>query len=274
MVELRKLFDEVRLVDPSSLRRLAFNGDKLVDTGTLCHEVWKYPQRCVNCVSARALSEGRKQTKIEFIADRAFFVVGEPFDVGGRECVMECILEMNDFLMSSFGDNIFRQKIESVNDKIYKDSLTGVFNRKYYDEVAKGLFCSCVVFIDIDKFKGVNDEYGHGAGDMVLRAVAEEIGKNIRSTDGLIRYGGDEFLLFFTGRYLKDAFVRKMKKIRDDVASIRFAEMPDIRISLSIGAVFASGKLEDLVSEADRQMYAAKRSEGHISVCSGEDDDH
>lgn len=109
---------------------------------------------------------------------------------------------------------------------------------------------------------------------MVLRAVAEEIGKNIRSTDGLIRYGGDEFLLFFTGRYLKDAFVRKMKKIRDDVASIRFAEMPDIRISLSIGAVFASGKLEDLVSEADRQMYAAKRSEGHISVCSGEDDDH
>lgn len=267
MSSLRTLFDVVRLVDPSSLRCLAFDGREfLKNTEIPCHEFWKSDGRCVNCISARAVTQKARQTKVEFQDDRAFFVLAEPVNVNGRICSLECVLEMKDILLSAFGKNIFRHKIESMNKKIYMDSLTGIYNRRYYDEIASGLFSTGVAFLDVDHFKHYNDEYGHAAGDRILHEAAQTIKKAIRDTDGLIRYGGDEFLLFFTNLHNPDTFKRKLEKIRQDVAGIRIPDLPDIVLSISIGAVFDFKMVGRMRNEADKEMYKAKKMPGHISV--------
>ncbi|MDD6154241.1 MAG: GGDEF domain-containing protein [Eubacteriales bacterium] len=266
MDTLRGIFDIVRLVDPSSLTCLEFEGGELKDSGTVCHKFWNREERCINCVSARAISEERRHTKVEFVDDRAYFVISDPMEVTGRVCVMECLIEIKDVIMTAFGQNMFRHQIDKINGKIYRDSLTGVYNRRYYDEIAKGLYVSAAAFIDIDNFKAINDEYGHEAGDIVLKTVAETVNAEIRGTDGMIRYGGDEFLLYFTG-FKDDAVFRdKLRSLRQSVDDLVFVGHPELNVSVSIGGVFDIKMLGQLVNDADKEMYVAKDSEDRISV--------
>lgn len=267
MEQLGTLFDAVRLVDPASLRCMEFGAeDTLISTDVPCHQFWNREGRCINCISARAVTMGERQTKVEFLDNRAFFVCAEPVDIDGTICSMECLVEMKDILLSAFGKNIFRHKIETMNEKIYMDSLTGVYNRRYYDEIASGIFSTGVAFLDVDHFKQFNDQYGHAAGDVILHDAAQAIKRRIRDTDGLIRYGGDEFLLFFTNLYDADTFVRKLKLIQEDVARVRVPESPDEQLTVSIGAIFDFRMVGSMLNEADRQMYEAKSRADHLSV--------
>ena len=266
MNELRQEFDQVRLVNPTSTSIMIFNEEgKLEDSAHVCHDIWHKNHRCMNCSSARAVTTRKRQTKIEFINDDAYFVISQPIRVDGVICAMEIIVEMKHFLVSAFGQNIFRHKIESLNEKTYIDSLTGVYNRRYYDEIAGGLFANCVAFMDLDHFKSINDTYGHHIGDLVLQAVAKTISSNIRSTDGVIRYGGDEFLVFFVGLKDKNIFEKKMRSIQKQISEIRLEEVPDMKITVSIGAVYDFQMIWDTIDDADQQMYLAKTSGGfHI----------
>ena len=85
---------------------------------------------------------------------------------------------------------------QAFEEKLYRDPLTGIYNRRYYEEVArKTIGPAGVALMDVDDFKICNDTYGHYAGDMALKTVANTIQSCIRKSDLLIRYGGDEFLL-------------------------------------------------------------------------------
>ncbi|MEE3420936.1 MAG: GGDEF domain-containing protein [Lachnospiraceae bacterium] len=269
MKQLEKVFDIVRLVNPSSMRCLAFeaNGsDELVDTAMSCHEVWRRSGRCINCISSRCIAQDKRETKLEFINEDIYFVMANPVEVGGRMCALECVVRMEDFQMSAFGRNIFRHQIESMNDKLYRDSLTGAYDRRYYDEVAGGIICTGAAFFDVDNFKAINDHYGHAVGDLVLKKIAEAAQSCIRSTDGLIRYGGDEFLLFFTELYDRDVFVRKVLQIRSAIADLTFEEHPDLYVSVSIGADYSFTLIDEIRDTIDSEMYKAKKLPGHFSI--------
>ena len=89
---------------------------------------------------------------------------------------------------------------QAFEEKLYRDPLTGIYNRRYYEEVArKTIGPAGVALMDVDDFKICNDTYGHYAGDMALKTVANTIQSCIRASDLLIRYGGDEFLLVLSG---------------------------------------------------------------------------
>ena len=89
---------------------------------------------------------------------------------------------------------------QAFKEKLYRDPLTGIYNRRYYEEVArKTIGPAGVALMDVDDFKICNDTYGHHAGDMALKTVANTIQSCIRKSDLLIRYGGDEFLLVLPG---------------------------------------------------------------------------
>lgn len=137
--------------------------------------------------------------------------------------------------------------------------MTGVYNRRFFEDKIKNMTDQAgVAVIDLDDFKIHNDSYGHNAGDAALTTTVDVIKKNIRKTDILIRYGGDEFLLILPS--IREAnFSQKLKLIQEKVHEAVIPGYSRIQLSVSIGgAMFQSGKIEDTVANADKQMYLAK----------------
>ena len=145
---------------------------------------------------------------------------------------------------------------QKLKEELYKDPLTGAYNRRYYEEVVrKSIGPAGIALMDVDDFKICNDTYGHHAGDVALKTVASAIQSCIRSSDLLIRYGGDEFLLVLPG-IPSDILQAKLEQIR---AAAQMASVPGyshFRISLSIGGTIQSlaAPMENIVRRADRLM--------------------
>ena len=119
-----------------------------------------------------------------------------------------------------------------------------------------------VALVDIDHFKAVNDSYGHAAGDVVLRGVAQTLGVNLRASDMIGRYGGEEFMLILTETDVEEGAVLA-EKLRQLVQKQRFAidGNADLSVTISIGIAGGSGgklRVETLVRDADAAMYSAK----------------
>ena len=156
------------------------------------------------------------------------------------------------------------------HDRATFDRLTGVANRQtllasLFAEVERASRYGrplSVAFVDIDHFKAVNDTYGHAVGDVVLRGVAQAISANLRSSDMIGRYGGEEFMLILTETDIEEGAVLT-EKLRTLVQRQRFVVegAADIAVTISIGIAGGSGthlRMETLVRDADAAMYSAK----------------
>ena len=157
---------------------------------------------------------------------------------------------------------------QQLKDELYRDPLTGIYNRRYYEEVArKTIGPAGIALMDVDDFKICNDTYGHYAGDMALKTVANTIRSCIRNTDLLIRYGGDEFLLVLPG--IPGDFLQT--KLEQICTAAQMASVPGyshFRISLSIGGTIQSlaDPMDNIVRRADRLMYQAKCRKNAVMV--------
>jgi diguanylate cyclase (GGDEF)-like protein/PAS domain S-box-containing protein len=160
---------------------------------------------------------------------------------------------------------------EELREQAIRDPLTGLYNRRYLEEsLAHELYRSqrqkgqlCVAMIDLDEFKQVNDSLGHGAGDSVLRHVSRILRENLRNSDILCRYGGDEFLLVLTDSSLDDTRQR-LDQIRILIKgqAIRYGENLIGPVTVSIGIAAAkehSFVAREIIHAADEALYAAKQ---------------
>ena len=156
----------------------------------------------------------------------------------------------------------------AFKEELYRDSLTGAYNRRYYEEVVrKSIGPAGIALMDVDDFKICNDTYGHHAGDLALEAAANAIQSCIRSSDLLIRYGGDEFLLVLPG-IPSDILQTKLEQIRAAVQQATVPGYPHFRLSLSIGGTMQAitDSMENAVRRADRLMYQAKCRKNAVTV--------
>jgi len=178
--------------------------------------------------------------------------------------------------------NYMAEKLESsytaLNDKAIHDGLTGMLNHQEFQKrllweikrAARYRRTLSLVMMDIDRFKTLNDTYGHQAGDSVLRAVGQYLRDAIRSSDDAARYGGEEFTLIMPETPAETAFITA-QRIGAEIAKMPIAidEGGTVNITMSIGvATFpqdASSK-EELIAAADGMMYRAK-SLGRNCVC-------
>lgn len=157
---------------------------------------------------------------------------------------------------------------ESWKAMAQRDGLTGVFNRQHFESEGRKIFDAartagrdlCAVMLDIDNFKYFNDHYGHAYGDKVLIAFAAVLRDNIRETDLLGRYGGDEFILFLpdTGSFGAGHILNRMAKkmalpINDDGGGMQLS------FSHGIAEMRDGEAYEAFVERADREMYAEKK---------------
>lgn len=153
------------------------------------------------------------------------------------------------------------------------DALTGLANRLSFDRQAEAMLetgrrhdlTTAVLFIDLDKFKPVNDAYGHEAGDEVLKVIAGRLREGLRKSDLVARFGGDEFVACL---HIKGDVAPVLKKLKDLVVQPIALPQAEVEVAASIGAAVLGqdgNTLEALLRHADEDMYARKHGR-HLAV--------
>lgn len=154
-------------------------------------------------------------------------------------------------------------------DRIHRiDTLTGLSGRGDWEEQAEKLLSerqgtddnACILLIDVDHFKQVNDLHGHGAGDDILRLVAERLSEASRPRDRVGRIGGDEFAVLLPGTSKAEA-EKVAERFRIAVETLQLQEYPDIQPTISIGVAsepLAQADLRGWLNSADNALYRAK----------------
>lgn len=200
-----------------------------------------------------------QHTHVEKDMQRKLIKIGEIVKSSERNKVKVSLI--NDIL----GE--MTDKFLDIHYRALTDEMTGFVNRWFLNEFLKKTMKSSqrygqelsLAILDIDHFKTVNDTFGHAAGDMVIKKIADIITKNIRSSDVVSRYGGDEFIVVFPSTSL-DAAKMVMNRIKLAVAEHDFDG--GIRSGISFGLTDLKKKhrlFEDLVKEADDKLYKAKK---------------
>ena len=255
---LKGIFDIVRLVDPESTKVLSLGKDgRLTEMPGTCHMVWNKSGRCENCISSKALARKESLNKIEFKDDQAYFVMAKYVEVGGRGCVLEMVSKLSDGRWLDMGGRrMLLDRGSNFDRSAFVDSLTGAYSRQYFEcFLAESEQVEGVVMIDVDHFKEVNDRFGHLVGDKALQSVAQSILSNLRQTDVLVRYGGDEFLLLVPHIRPGEHVIQRVRKA---AASARVEGYPELELSASVGGVCGVHPLTEAIRQADEKMYQNK----------------
>ncbi len=187
-------------------------------------------------------------------------------------------LAMVNFLLIVFGMLRRHRSMEEDSQRwramARHDPLTGIANRKAFDEAVGAQLSraridaqpGALLMLDLDGFKGINDRFGHAAGDTILRAVASRLEAAARATDVVARLGGDEFAILCPLLHGKDDVDQLCERLVTHVLDLPRDNIPGCRLGISIGVAlypedgYNPAHLQLL---ADRAMYAAKRSGGN-----------
>ena len=258
---LEKIFDVVRILDGESLSKMQENPCVGVQLGMCkCYEFWKKNKPCENCISVKAYTEKRQKTKLELFDTDIYLVISRYMEIDDEPCVMELVRYLaDDTLIDTDGRDKLVGKLKGYQDKLYRDPLTEIYNRRYFeDEIRDMQNPAGVAMIDLDDFKLYNDIYGHDMGNRVLRTVADAINHCIRKTDKLVRYGGDEFLLILPNM-VRGTLRGKLLQIQEAIQNAKIPECSRLRLTASIGGVLSENEtIDEAIARADHLMYKAK----------------
>ena len=243
MACLRKIFPIVRLLDRKTLAEQP------------CYPPWKSAHPCTSCVGREALAGKCQCTKLETMGSKHYQAIARYVEIDGEPSVIEMVLPLDSGALRTLHSD----------EQLYTDPLIGAYNRRFYEEELKHKYLNAgVAMIDLDDFKLCNDTFGHAAGDAALRLTASIIHRCIRSTDMLVRYGGDELLLILPD-ISAEAFVRKLKDINKRLFAAHLPEFEKLHVSASIGGAMAAGiPISDALLIADKRMYLAKRRKNTV----------
>jgi len=190
----------------------------------------------------------------------------------------------NDFLNKPFIeeelmcriDNNIKNSIliDEIKEMAFKDALTGLYNRRYFFDIAEKMFLTSkreekeisILMCDIDHFKKINDTYGHQTGDIIIKKVASILAQNIRKNDIAARYGGEEFVILLYDCPIKFANLIG-EKIRKTIESLEIKENnTTIKFTISIGISNKGNSLEDIIKDADKMLYKAKETRNKVVI--------
>lgn len=264
---LEKVFDVVRFLEGDFFEQMQDDPRIGVKIGMCqCYDFWKKNKPCENCTSMKAYAEKKQKTKLEFLDVDVFLVISRYLEIDDEACVMELVKHLeNDTLIDTDGRDKLVGKLKGYQDKLYIDPVTGVYNRRYFEDEIRNMQNSAgVAMIDLDDFKLYNDIYGHDMGDQVLCIVADVIKNCIRKTDKLIRYGGDEFLLILSDM-VRGTLRGKLLQIQEAIENATIPNCPRLKLTASIGGVISEdGKIDEAIAKADQLMYKAKDHKAQV----------
>ncbi|NEX16188.1 MAG: hypothetical protein C1943_06075 [Halochromatium sp.] len=210
---------------------------------------------------------GRKRDGSQF----PMLVKGQNALIDGKPTRITSAIDLTEIKRS---EEALRQANQELARIAHTDPLTGAFNRRYLDEAATSLVALAkregrdiaIAMMDIDDFKPINDHFGHDVGDRVIAALVDLIRQQIRQSDLIVRFGGEEFVLMLPNTGLEEA-EQVAEKIRQQVATSQAAA--PVQFTLSIGLTLVSSldqTISDSIARADKALYQAKRA-GKNRVC-------
>jgi len=163
--------------------------------------------------------------------------------------------------------------IDEIKEMAYKDALTGLYNRRYFFEIANRMLSTAkrdkkkvsILMFDIDHFKKVNDTYGHQTGDIVIQQTSEILQNNTRKNDIACRYGGEEFVIFL---YDCDLHFAELigEKIRRTIekTTIKDESNNKFNYTISVGISDKGKTLEEIIKHSDEMLYKAKETRNRV----------
>lgn len=276
---LEKISDIKRIVDPLKKKVISFKENGIYTEEIKCFDFWGKNKICDNCISIRAYNDNTSYVKIEYNEDKMYMVTAFPYNISGNKVIVEILKDITNsmFLESSELPGIDRSGItaliDNMNQQAFTDPLTGVYNRRYIMEklpvdVLNSTLLSreiSIIMVDLDFFKEVNDNYGHLAGDSILKNSAKLLSNCLkRRSDWVARFGGEEFLVCMPDSNLETALATAENMRRSLEESCISFENKNISITASFG-IF-SGKItggetvDELIGYADKKMYQAKKN--------------
>ena len=266
MQGMGRIFDVVRLVDPKRGELLQLNTDGTFSDRVLpCFPVCNNGKRCSRCISRRCMEEKTCMSKLELTDECAYQLISRYLVVDGRECVLELGSRLSDSVWVTRGGRQFRLDASHGED-FYLDPVTGAYGRRYLEDQQPELEkAEALAVIDIDHFKKINDEYGHVAGDAVLRHVANVILSRVNIADTLVRYGGDEVVLLLS-HIPPEKFRSILERIRGAVYTTEIPQYENIHPTVSIGGVYQAHPLVEAIRRADKLMYWAKQKRNDVQT--------
>lgn len=214
----------------------------------------------------RAATTKEEKGKLEIVNGRIYQVIARYIEVDEKPYVLELIRCLDsDWSIGEMNHERLIDIFVHYNDRLYRDAVTDAYNRRYYEDEMKNKKKNAgVALIDLDDFKLHNDIYGHQVGDMALYTVVDIILKNIRKTDKLVRFGGDEFLLVMP-EVTEEIFSQKLQLIQERIYNANVPGYPNLRLSISAGGVLTEGdSIEEAVNRADKLMYQAKATKNKV----------
>lgn len=281
---LEKLYDIVRIVEPLKKRNIYYENDEIKILDSNCYGFWKLKKHCPNCVSMRAYNEKDTFVKFEYNKEKIYMIMASPIFINDDKYVIEMLKDVtNTGIIEDFHNKTtieIQSFLNEMNDKIIKDELTGVYNRRFINErlpidIFKSISLKSplsLVMLDIDFFKSINDNYGHFIGDSILSNLALLIDNSIRKdSDWVARYGGEEFIIALDNTD-NDAAYKISEEIRKKVEEKVFEyEGNRIKITLSLGIytldkdasdknIIDKNGVDVMINYADEKLYQAKRA--------------
>ena len=230
------------------------------------------------CPLQKCVETGERQEAKEVFLKRkdgervAVYVKASVLQVGDERYGVEIFGELQ-----SVAGSALAEKLKQLSDVSTVDQLTGLYNRRYIDTILEqqyGLFKRHfqrfgLVMIDVDKFKSINDSFGHLAGDEALKLVASVIQRSMRSMDFLARFGGDEFIIvcpLIELEGVEKLSGRIVELVHHSVLSSPDTPKDVIEVSVSVGGSMVDYKdksAREVIVRADEALYRVKRDGGN-----------
>lgn len=247
---LKRFFDEIEYYDLNEkIKITAKNGKTTISNIENSKES--------SLILNNALKERKRLVEVDYLNGRVIETISNYYDNNGNNCVLKLRFDVGDsVVVEAKGEGNIVEEVMKHNLNMYKDPLTGVYNRSYFDSHMMGTDVNALSMIDVDDFKSVNDKYGHPKGDEVLAVIAQTIEKAAGDAGTTVRYGGDEFVVVFH-EIEKKKFSSQLKNICKAVNGIKIDGMKE-KLSISVGGVYGFENLKDMISKADKLMYQAK----------------
>lgn len=183
----------------------------------------------------------------------------------GQKPAMITLKRQDEFAELAEGINQLTDRDKAIRDA-NEDPLTGLANRRYLmqrlETALEAKQSVALVFMDLDGFKPINDDFGHDVGDEALRTIADRLNACVRENDVLCRLGGDEFVIMFTGLTERKALTERADKVLELIGMPMWISGNRIRMGASLGIACAPEDAKDaeaLINAADESMYAAKQ---------------
>ena len=193
-------YDLVRYVDPITNKVIHIEKDgKMWESETACSDIWNCLEKCSNCISRLSMQTGKRMTKLEVAGDDPYQVVSMYVEIDGKPCCLEMASRLDgDFMPDGYSRDEILSSVRIHKEKVYIDPVTGVYNKRYYvEKLSKMDNAAALMFADIKNFKRINENFGHQAGDDVLRQVAGVLRDAAAGKGDVLRYSGDDFVTVF-----------------------------------------------------------------------------